>query len=211
MGHKITKPAQKLYWIAKNGDGDVIHVGELNTNQELVTPQDTLVSYTTKIGQIEDIETFAGPQPAFNYNYDEIRQVWEFIPEEVVYLPVATHMASGLNNALYQCIKPEGTGNYAVEVPHQTWPNYVMFKLNRYDKVPIDLGVDATPLQDALAIAVNDSGITQAEADQVVADVQASAGQEVDLIDFVPDSWVPYILTEQDAISLGYLIDEEGV
>ena len=86
-----------------------------------------------------------------------------------------------------------------------------MFKLNRYYKVTIDLGVDATPLQDALAIAVADSGITQAEADDIVSGVQANAGQEVDLVDFVPDSWVTYILTEQDTISLGYLIDEEGV
>ena len=211
MGHIITKPAQRLYWIAKNDNGDVVHVGILETNQQLMTPQPELVSYTTKIGQIEDIETFAGPQPAFNYDYDEIRQVWEFIPAEVVYLPVATHMASGLNNALYQCIKPGGTGNYAGEIPHETWPNYVLFKLHRYDTVPVDLSVDPTPLQNALAIAVADGGITQAEADQIIADVQASAGQEIDLIDFIPDSWLPYVLTEQDAISLGYIVDNEVV
>jgi len=28
------------------------------------------------------------------------------------------------------------------------------------------------------------------------------------LIDFIPDSWLPYVLTERDAISLGYIVDE---
>ena len=210
MVQEISKPAQTTYWIAKNSNGDVIHVGVIEPNQVVTTPQDVLVGYTTKIGQIEDIETFAGPQPAFNYNYDEIKQVWEFLQEDLIYLPVASSMSSALNNALYQCIKPGGNGKYAEEVPHEIWPNYVLFKLHRYDTVPVDLSVDPSPLQNALAIAVADGGITQTEADQVIADVQANAGQEIDLIDFVPDSWLPYVLTEQDAISLGYIVDENA-
>ena len=66
------------------------------------------------------------------------------------------------------------------------------------------MGVDATPLQNALAIAVADGGITQAEADKIVTDVQANAGQEIDLVDFVPDSWVPYIMDEFEARRLGF-------
>ena len=31
------------------------------------------------------------------------------------------------------------------------------------------------------------------------------------LIDFIPDSWLPYVLTERDAISLGYIVDNEVV
>ena len=42
MGHIITKPAQRLYWIAKNDNGDVVHVGILETNQQLMTPQPEL-------------------------------------------------------------------------------------------------------------------------------------------------------------------------
>lgn len=208
MVQEISKPAQTTYWVAKNSSGDVIHVGVVEPNQVVTTPQDVLVGFTTKIGQIESIEEFTGPQPAYNYDYNEIEQIWEFLEEDLIYLPVASGMASDLNNALYQCIKPGGVGKYAGEIPHETWPNYVLFKLHRYDQVPVDLSVDPTPLQNALAIAVADGGITQAEADQVIADVQANAGQEIDLIDFIPDSWLPYVLTEQDAISLGYIIDD---
>ncbi len=123
---------------------------------------------------------------------------------DVIFLPVASSMASALNNALYQCVKPGGTGSYAEEIPHPEWPNYVLFKLHRTDTVPVALGVDATPLQNALAIAVADGGITQAEADKIVTDVQANAGQEIDLVDFVPDSWVPYIMDEFEARRLGF-------
>ena len=204
MVKEISKPEQRTYWIAKNSAGDVIHVGVIEPNQVVTTPQDVLVGYTTKLAQIEDIETFAGPQPAFNFDYDEMRQIWDFRSLDVIFLPVASSMASALNNALYQCVKPGGTGNYAEEIPHPEWPNYVLFKLHRTDTVPVALGVDATPLQNALAIAVADGGITQAEADKIVTDVQANAGQEIDLVDFVPDSWVPYIMDEFEARRLGF-------
>lgn len=205
---EIYKPAQTTYWIAKDADGNVVHVGVVEPHQVVTTPQATLVGHTTKIAQIEDIESFAGPQPAFNYDYDEIAKIWKFLPDQVIYMPVASGMASALNNALYQCIKPGGSGQYAGEIPHQTWPNYVLFKLNRTDVVPVDLSVDPTPLQNALAIAVAGSGITQEEADTIVSDVQANAGNEVDIISFVPDSWLPYVLTHNDAIRLGYISDE---
>lgn len=209
MVQEISKPAQTTYWVAKNSGGDVVHVGIVEPNQVVTTPQDTLVGYTTRIGQIEDIETFAGPQPAYNYDYNEIEQIWEFLPDDVIYLPVASGLANDLNQALYKCISPSGSGNFAEQIDHQSWPNYCLFKLHRTDTIPIDLGVDSTPLQNALAIAVYGSGITQAEADQIIVDVEANAGQEIDLLDFIPDSWLPYVLTEQDAISLGYIVNED--
>lgn len=211
MPQEISKPAQTTYWIAKDSNGNVIHAGVVEPHQVVTTPQDVLVGYTTRIGQIEDIESFAGPQPAFNYDYDEIEQVWKFLPNDVVYIPVASALASDLNNALYQCIKPGGVGKYAEEIPHKVWPDYVLYKLNRHDNIPVDLGVDPTPLQNALAIAVAGGGITQAEADQIIVDVQANAGNEIDVIDFIPDSWLPYVLTEQDAMRLGYIDRDDEV
>lgn len=208
---EISKPAQTTYWIAKDADGNIVHVGIVEPNQVVTTPQATLVGYTDRISHIEDIESFAGPQPAYNYDYDEIEKIWKFLPVEVIYMPVASGLSSLLNNALYQCIKPGGTGQYAVEIPHKSWPNYVLFKLNRKDTVPIALGVDPTPLQNALALAVSGGGITQEEADQIVAEVQASAGNTIDIIDFVPDSWLPYVMTERDAIRLGYIEDNLNI
>ena len=94
MVQEISKPAQTTYWVAKNSSGDVIHVGVVEPNQVVTTPQDVLVGFTTKIGQIESIEEFTGPQPAYNYDYNEIEKIWEFLDEDLLYLPVASGMAS---------------------------------------------------------------------------------------------------------------------
>ena len=83
MVQEISKPAQTTYWVAKNSSGDVIHVGVVEPNQVVTTPQDVLVGFTTKIGQIESIEEFTGPQPAYNYDYNEIEKIWEFLDEDL--------------------------------------------------------------------------------------------------------------------------------
>lgn len=206
MIQEIIKPENPTYWIIKDNNGNIIHAGVVNPNEVLSTAQPHLISYTKEIDQIKDIEDLIGQkQPAFNYKFDEVNRSWEFKEDSVIYLPVSITMSSELNEALYKCIDPSGTGNYAIEIPHKSWPGYVLYKLNKKDKVPVDLGVDPTPLQNALAIAVANSGITQDEADWIVSGVQSNAGQIVNLIDFIPTSWQPYILSEPQAIALRYI------
>ncbi len=45
MGHKVTKPSQRKYWVARTPSDDIIHVGFLEPNQELVTPQHLLENH----------------------------------------------------------------------------------------------------------------------------------------------------------------------
>lgn len=203
---EIIKPEQPIYWIIKDDDGNIVHAGIITQDQVVSTALPQLISYVKEIDQIKDIENSIGEkQPAFNYKYNESSRAWEFKDDSVIYLPVSITIASELNVALYKCIDPNGSGNYAVEIPHQMWENYVLYKLNKTDKIPIDLAVDPSPLQNALAIAVADSGITQEEADWIVSSVQANAGHVINIIDFIPASWQPYIIDEQQARQLRYI------
>jgi hypothetical protein len=60
------------------------------------------------------------------------------------------------------------------------------------------------PLAKVLAAFVQGGGLTQAELDGIIGAVQAMAGQTVRIVDMIPASWQPYIMSKEQATAAGY-------
>jgi hypothetical protein len=147
---------------------------------------------------------FAPPQPAFNYDLNTQQARWEFPPDNHLYIPAAPHIAERLSRALYSLIVPGGDGLYAGVIPHPSGQGYPLLQCRSTDIIPVAIGCDPEPLSDVLQITVDDAALTQAEKDGIVAAVQALAGQQVQLIDFIPPSWQPFVMTREQAEAAGY-------
>lgn len=197
--------SERLYWVAKEPNGNIRHTGFLDQNQVLTTALDTILEYNNEVDQIEEIENFIGTQPAFNYEYNEIAKEWYFPDRKVKYLPVASHISTTLNNALCKLIKPSRNNKFAGTLEHATWPNYDLFVLNDDDEIPIDSSATATAISNILQISVNEGGITQQELTDLVDNINNNKGNKLVFKDFIPNSWQQYLLSESEAESAGYV------
>ena len=149
-------------------------------------------------------DIFMPPQPAFNYDLDTQQARWEFPPDNHLYIPAAPHIAERLSRALYSLIVPGGDGLYAGVIPHPSGQGYPLLQYRSTDIIPVAIGCDPEPLAETLQITVDDSALTQAEKDGIVQAIQALAGQQVQLIDFIPPSWQPFVMTREQAEAAGY-------
>lgn len=159
------------------------------------------------IGYGYDVESdkFYPPQPAYNYHRDTETASWTFPDNgDLIYIPARPAIAEPLSRGLYQLIVPGGDGLYAGLIPHPSGQAYTLLQCRQTDIIPVSLGANAQPLSDALEITVQDGALTQQELDGIVAAVQAMAGQAVSLVDFVPPSWQPYVMTRAQAEAAGY-------
>jgi hypothetical protein len=154
---------------------------------------------------LPDLDAFAPPQPAYNYDIDTDTAHWIFPDGDHIYVPAALSIAEPLSRALYKLIDPSSDGMYCGII----WPPvegaHALLQLRSTDIIPIALEADPQPLLDVLAIPVADGALTQEEADGIAIAVQAYAGQVVDLVDFIPPSWQPFVMTREQAVQAGYL------
>jgi hypothetical protein len=151
-----------------------------------------------------DLDLFLPPQPAYNYDLDTGAARWIFPDNNHLYIPSSPGIAEALSRALYKLIVPGGNGLYAGVIPHPSGQGYSLLQCRSSDIIPVALGADPQPLVDVLAIPVQDGSLTQAELNGIVGAVQAMAGQTVNLIDFVPPSWQPFVMTREQAEQAGY-------
>ena len=152
----------------------------------------------------QDLDLFLPPQPAYNYDLDTETARWVFPENDHLYIPARPAIAEPLSRALYKLIVPDGDGLYAGVIPHPDGENYSLLQCRQSDIIPVALGADPQPLVDVLQIPVADGALTQAELDGIVDAVQANAGQQVNLIDFVPPSWQPFVMDRTQAEAAGY-------
>lgn len=151
-----------------------------------------------------DIDAFVPPQPAYNYDLDTDTARWTFPDDGHLYIPASPAIAERLSRALYTLIVPGGDGLYAGVIPHPSGRGYTLLQCRSTDKIPVALSADPQPLVDVLQIPVDDGTLTQAELDGIVGAVRAMAGKVVDLVDFVPPSWKPFVMTRAQAEAAGY-------
>lgn len=151
-----------------------------------------------------DIDAFVPPQPAYNYDLDTDTARWTFPDDGHLYIPASQAIAERLSRALYTLIVPGGDGLYAGVIPHPSGKGHTLLQCRSTDKIPVALGADPQPLVDVLQIPVDDGTLTRAELDGIVGAVRAMAGKTVDLVDFVPPSWQPYLMTREQAEAAGY-------
>lgn len=151
-----------------------------------------------------DLDLFLPPQPAFNYDLDTDTASWVFPEGGHLYIPASVAVAEPLSRALYTLIVPGGEGLYAGVIPHPSGEGLSVLQCRATDIVPFAIGADPQPLIDVLQIPVDDGSLTEAELNGIVGAVQAMAGQVVNLVDFVPPSWQPFVMTREQAEAAGY-------
>ena len=151
-----------------------------------------------------DIDAFTPPQPAYNYDLDTETARWTFPADNHLYIPASVEIAERLSRALYTLIVPGGEGLYAGVIPHPSGKGHSLLQCRSTDIRPVALGADPQPLIDVLQIPVDDGTLTREELRAIVGAVQAMAGRTVDLIDFIPLSWQPFVMTRAEAEAAGY-------
>lgn len=153
---------------------------------------------------LPEIDAFLPPQPAFNYDIDSETKSWIFPDGDHVYVPCDPRLIEGLSRGLYQLIDPTRDGLYAGILWHPLGQQWPILQLRSTDIVPISLAKNLEPLSQVLAAFVAGGGLTQAELDGIIGAVQAMAGQTVRIVDMIPASWQPYIMTREQATEAGY-------
>lgn len=206
---EISKPEKPVYWVARDENGNILHTGVTEPGQVTTSGQSVMVQ-GTKLDQVQDLAQFLGNPPAFNYEPNTELRSWVFPDEDHLYIPVAPHIAEQLSRALYALVNPGEEGLYAGVIQHPSGQGYALLQCRKTDIIPLSLAVDATPLRDVLQITVDDGALTSQELDFIVNAVQQNAGETVNLEDFVPLSWQPYIMDYDQAVQAGYLIDDLG-
>lgn len=121
------------------------------------------------------------------------------------YVPVDPRLIDGLNIGLGKLTGVDLP--YSVKIEHASlWP---VLEMREGDIIPISLAADTRPLIEVLTAFVAGGGLTQEELDGIVGAVGAMAGQVVQLRDFIPASWQPYIMTRAQVEAAGYFRDGE--
>ncbi len=200
----ITATDKPIYWVARDDNGNVLHAGFTMPGNTTITGQTNLI-YGEITDQIQDLEQFVGNQPAFNYQFDTITKTWTFPDISDLYIPAASDIAEPLSRALYKIIFPGRDGLYAQIINHPTDPAAMkLLKCREIDIIPISLASDPEPLRQALNPSVANGAITQQELDDLIQAVGLNAGKTVRLKDFIPPSWLPYVLNFEQAAIAGY-------
>lgn len=202
--HSIVATDKPIFWVARDNAGNILHSGVTLPGSITTTGQPNLI-YGTLADQVVDLEQFLGTQPAFNYVLDHPTKTWQFNSFDYLYIPAAADIAEPLSRALYKIIFPNRDGLYADIISHPTNTSaLLLLQCRPTDIIPISLATDPEPLRQALAPSVINGAITQVELDNLVLAVVENAGQMVYIKDFIPASWLPYLMDRQQAVDAGY-------
>ena len=123
---------------------------------------------------------------------------------DYIYVPADPRLIEGLTMGLGELATPGLGLPYAQVIPHPRELGWPLLQLRSEDIVPISLAGNPEPLAQVLAAFVQGGGLTQAELDGIIGAVQAMAGQTVRIVDMIPASWQPYIMTKEQAQAAGY-------
>lgn len=203
--------AEKTYFFIRKKSDTVLQEFVVDAGQTLGTKDSNTVFYDTdRRAVIAQIESVLGSQVAFNdcitkqsagvYNWSEGYGSTFF----VFAMP---SVAEPLSRALYSVVNPGQEGLYARVYHHPDPEQYSLMEFRDDDIIPIALGADPTALADALAITVTDGALTQEEVDNITGAISAYAGQEINLVDFIPASWADKQTDKETAITLGYNLE----
>jgi hypothetical protein len=204
MGHIVTKPSQRKYWVARTPSDDIIHVGFLEPNQELVTPQPTLNLHNFRVDQVDEIAAFAGEPPAYNYRYNEIDRVWEFENIIAQYLLIPRSIGPEFSSGLYFCNRNTGGRLYAEVIEHPDGTSKSLLKINPTEDFHFGTQIDTTTLVSALNTAVSEGEFQQNQIGPYIAELNANVSNVVPMSGTLPEAWRDNIIYHSDAQSLGY-------
>lgn len=132
------------------------------------------------------------------------------------YLLANPSYAEQLNRSIMRLLRPEHlrdekyTDLYCTMVTHPE-TGYMALVLPESETVPVHIEASGDELKALMSIFVADGAVSQAEADGLADALLALGGQQVQIIDFVPPSWSPFILTKEQMDADGWFpeIEEE--
>ena len=130
------------------------------------------------------------------------------------YVVVKAEHAEFLNRAIMRLLRPshlresDWTDTYCPQITHPVL-GYVALELPESETVPLHIEADGVELHQILDVFVADGAITQAEADGIVAAIQAYAGQYVRIKDFLPPSWDNNVFTVEQMQQQGWFAGDE--
>jgi hypothetical protein len=127
------------------------------------------------------------------------------------YVLISPVTAEAFNRGLCRLLRPEHLRDerYVTDLycPMHTlvgpYDGWMCLELPDEETVPLHLEVTGSELADVLSIFVQDQALTQEESDGLVTAVQAYAGQQVRIADFIPASWSHAVLTRQQLVEAG--------
>jgi hypothetical protein len=125
------------------------------------------------------------------------------------YVVVKAEHAEHLNRSIMRLLRPAHLRDgYATDLycPMMTHPvlGYVALALPDTETVPLHVEADGQELASMMEVFVQDQAISQQEANGIIGAVQAMAGQEVRVADFIPPSWTANVFTRQEMESNGW-------
>lgn len=138
----------------------------------------------------------------------------------MIYLPVATDAAPILSRLIQQLARPESVGRDDVTLFYCGWESHptridvVCLAIPDDGDVPIypdgvDLEKSGQTLTALLAPFVAMGNLTEQEVIGLVSGLSAAQGQRVKVADLIPQSWQPYMMDRETAISQGWIRDPE--
>lgn len=195
---------------------------ELNVGDACTTPLHVEIFIdTNKDNLMAEAEADLGPKEFYNHEvihapiivegtYQNIH--WGIGEEAPLLVYADPDVALNLSKALFSVIYPDAEGQYAQVFYHPSYVEgaenneYAVLAFKQTDTVPISLQADPSLLASALQITVDEGALTQEEVDNLVGAISLYAGQEINLADFIPESWQSKIVDFEEVKSQGYNI-----
>lgn len=104
-----------------------------------------------------------------------------------------------VTDTIYKSITHPDTGYAALVVP------------DNFTSVNVHPEADGNRLRDMLDIFVADAGMTQQESDDLFDAAMTAKGGSIDILENIPASWEPYVLTQAEAEAAGWFPDPPEV
>lgn len=132
----------------------------------------------------------------------------------MIYILIKTDAAPYLSAAIYQLSRPLAIRDQADVstyfcgwIPHPTRTDVVSLEFPESYDLPIHLQADSEALAGMLQYFVATGDLQQAEVDGIAAAVVAYAGQTIDVAGLIPQSWLPFVMTREQAIATGWIAE----
>lgn len=127
-------------------------------------------------------------------------------------VPIDPNLVQHFNRSLMRLLRPSSTRDntyvtdlYCGVIQHPTdqtaWP---LLDLPDNHTVLVHIDSDGAELKQMLDVFVEKKALTIDESEGLKTSIRRLRGQQVRIVDMIPQSWQPYILTREQAKQAGY-------
>jgi hypothetical protein len=131
----------------------------------------------------------------------------------MIYIPIAREVAESFSESLFKLAIPSHlrspstvTSKYCDVIHHDDVNQFSLLVMPENVTLPIHVAADPSELIALLNQFVIDEKITQQELDDIIAALQTLSGQRFNPAQLIPESWLPYVMTREQAELAGYVV-----